>query len=764
MGKPNIFKAVKGKRQRTQTKTGDFSSQNTQQGTKKNQGGRISVFKVVPGIQTKGRYYEKGEPYQEEWLGMYRKQKEIILAWLSASSISTPLAEGEHRVRASWRYLLTSDRSMLVGFLKDHSVFLYELPSLPLKVEEKIGRDTIKTGKYQWKAALGQGRFYRELASLPSLDRMARIREAAGLNSMNLSGHKRRAEFALWLVKVLVKELGDPVDCLSEAYLEAVIVSEAHDPKAEPDIEVLRDPLSRCIEALYNSREEDGYLSRWAKDWNVSPEFQLTLASFLLKNYPQYPEPTISLFRQARSLKVEKDPLSQMERDIDFAQLFIEINKRDEAIRLIKNSLATLPEPTLEDLLPLPQTPEASSPVNTIRCRLLEALARTGADTNIPEPDAIAELARLQPLDTVRLEALIYAAKDPLRKRVQEMLLTLKENGLSPSSEPWISTTQVKPLSEEMVTSRLPYPDIAEEGTIDAIKTWIGKARVPDYNALKSYSERVTQKNYPEVLHGLTDACLALGVSNVEAYVTRGERSTGIRAYESKPSLLLIGIDHLEPESDFFMTPLELRFAIGTEVAHLRFQHTRLTSSEVWDGVLSTGRQAFEVIAVLSAPLALMGNAARGLQRLTGFQRLMQKTEIITSGIKRAADFAGFAKNVKDAAENIKNSDSLGPEELLEDEDNLLEACRQMQLTADRAGLILCGNFQAAVRAMFLTSRHYALELPIAIRYSLIQSLTRKDSKNMLLHKELALRVAALGSFYLSDDYEMLSEALIRHD
>ena len=342
------------------------------------------------------------------------------------------------------------------------------------------------------------------------------------------------------------------------------------------------------------------------------------------------------------------------------------------------------------------------------------------------------------------------------------MLVTLKEKGVSPSSKPWIAAKQVKPLTEEIIKSKLPYPQIAEEGTIDAFKVWIGKAKVPDYKALKSYSDRVTQKSYPEVLHALSDASVALGISGVEAYVTRGERSAGIRAYEGKPSLLLIGYEHLEADSDLFMNPLELRFAIGAEVAHLRFHHTRLTSSEVWDGVLSKGRQALEIIAVLSGPLAVIGNAARGLQRFTRFERLIQKTEIITSSMKKVTDMVGFAKNVTDAAENVKNKKSGQSDKLLEDEENVLKACRQMQLTADRAGLILCGSIQAAVRAMFLTSRHYASELPTAIRYSLLESLTRKDSKGKLLHKELALRVAALGAFYLSDHYEMLSQALIR--
>jgi len=210
------------------------------------------------------------------------------------------------------------------------------------------------------------------------------------------------------------------------------------------------------------------------------------------------------------------------------------------------------------------------------------------------------------------------------------------------------------------------------------------------------------------------------------------------------------------------MTPLELRFAIAAEMAHLRFHHTRLTSSEVWDGVFSKGRQALELIAALSGPLGLLGNAARGLQRITRFERLMQKAESLTFGIKKAVDLAGVAKGVKDAADNVTDKLSRTASEPIEDEETLLEACRQMQLTADRAGLVMCGNIKASIRAMFLISRHYAVELQIVERYSLTQALTQRDTKGKLLHKELALRVAALCSFYLSDDFETLSTALIK--
>ena len=94
MDKSNIFKAIMGKRQDIKSNTDKSNLQDTQTERQKNKVVRTKVFKMVPGIQARGRYYDKGDPYHEEWLGMYRSQKEIVLAWLRAVSVSAPIAEG----------------------------------------------------------------------------------------------------------------------------------------------------------------------------------------------------------------------------------------------------------------------------------------------------------------------------------------------------------------------------------------------------------------------------------------------------------------------------------------------------------------------------------------------------------------------------------------------------------------------------------------------------------------------------------------------
>ena len=82
-----------------------------------------------------------------------------------------------------------------------------------------------------------------------------------------------------------------------------------------------------------------------------------------------------------------------------------------------------------------------------------------------------------------------------------------------------------------------------------------------------------------------------------------------------------------------------------------------------------------------------------------------------------------------------------------------------MQLTADRAGLTICGDLRAAVEAIFLSTAENRAELPLVRRHGLVTALGRRDGQGGLLNQALAIRLAALFSFYLSSDFEALRAA-----
>ncbi len=209
------------------------------------------------------------------------------------------------------------------------------------------------------------------------------------------------------------------------------------------------------------------------------------------------------------------------------------------------------------------------------------------------------------------------------------------------------------------------------------------------------------------------------------------------------------------------MTRNLLQFAVGAEVAHLCFGYTRLTSTDVWDGVWEKGSKMLELVGAFAGPLGFLGNTVAGLGRLAAAQGVLRKAEVVTSSAGKALEVIGFAQGVKVAGSKIGTDEGAPKDtEIGERESEMLAACRMMQLSADRAGLTLSGDLRASIEAIFLSSAEYRVELPLARRHGLVKTLSRRDGEGKLMNQALAQRIAALFSFYLSGDYQELREAL----
>jgi hypothetical protein len=243
-----------------------------------------------------------------------------------------------------------------------------------------------------------------------------------------------------------------------------------------------------------------------------------------------------------------------------------------------------------------------------------------------------------------------------------------------------------------------------------------------------------------------------LDLKDVEGYVSFGELNTGIRGYDGRPAFLLIGSEHLEAESDYLMEPSEIRFAVGKELAHIKFKHERITSREVWEGAFDKAFSVIELVPVLGGYLGKLGQ----LSKFAG-----QASSIS----KKIGDVHGYIKNARDISDTAQDlffdrKDTKSSKKQKSEEQDLIGAFRVMQLTADRAGLLLCGDLKAAVRAIFKSSPGLVPELQIMEQEGLDQFLSRADENGELIFQQLAIRFAALFSFYLSEEYQELQAAV----
>lgn len=127
---------------------------------------------------------------------------------------------------------------------------------------------------------------------------------------------------------------------------------------------------------------------------------------------------------------------------------------------------------------------------------------------------------------------------------------------------------------------------------------------------MRKFCERLEEGANLQVV--AADASFVLGTPVPEIFISRGDQAVGLRAFESKPPFILVGSKHLDAESPMYLRPLEMRFGITAELAHLRYKHTRATAAEVREGALDKS------LAALGFAVSLLPFAASASKLTVG--------------------------------------------------------------------------------------------------------------------------------------------------
>ncbi len=440
----------------------------------------------------------------------------------------------------------------------------------------------------------------------------------------------------------------------------------------------------------------------------------------------------------------------QITAQIAAAEEFAQQGRTDEARELLRSVYDALPDERLSDLLPartLDLTSEEAG--QAAHVRVLEHLAHLRSAEGDPDPDCLAELARFQPLVPSRLAALADAAEPGLAERARIALRALLSGGLAHGTDETPPAGPRRPLAERLVSESLQHP-LARKGTVlGKMQSMLAAIDAPDLSMLRDYCEPL-QTGSTQASEALAQAAFVLGAPVVSGYVSRGAKGVGVRAYAGDPAFVLIGGRHLDEEGGYTLTARELLFAIGSEVAHLRYEHARVTSREVSQGAWDMSKQGLDLMLGI-LPLIQGLKAARPAGRFA--RRIpIDKIRSALLGLSQVRDHAH-----QRAARVPPEPESEGLGAAVEE---LVAAHRVMQLTADRAGLLLAGNLASSLRAMLTVNPDYRPLLDRALHTNLENALAERDADGNLVNQAAAIRTASLISFYLSDDYATLEREL----
>jgi hypothetical protein len=425
--------------------------------------------------------------------------------------------------------------------------------------------------------------------------------------------------------------------------------------------------------------------------------------------------------------------------DVELAEHELRAGEPSRARQLAEARLAAL-GPDEDAVL----APERATAVHVERVRLYEILSREASAQGAADVRALSALARLEPSSEARLLGLARAdSAEPLDRRfiarAERALACLAAGGLDTRAD--LASALSTPLDRAALDQRVRHPLARGSGRLAArLSELIASVPEPDLGFLKDFCEELTESHYPDATRALRRAAHLLGLPPVAAYVSHGARSVGLRAFGSGEPFVLVGERHLSADSPYALRGSELDFALGAELAHLAFDHQRVTAGEVWAGAAGKTRDALVLFSMLVPVVREIGGprAQRWLGRLSA-----EALERAAGGAARLPELFGRSAAAASPALGQRNEE-------------LIAAHRLVQLTADRGGLVIAGDLAAALRAVLLTRADYRELLDAAREQGLMPALNGRRSASPAF-ADLLLRVRALIAFYLSADFDALT-------
>ena len=682
-----------------------------------------------------GRHIQHTSELEQAFLGAFLDASELVLAWLDTA---TPQFVGSHLLgdaSLASHFLLTDRRAELVAVGPAGDVWHASVDASSLRATGR-GRVELTAGDQHWQSTRLNGPLYLDIVSAAPLTGTDRVREVARLNWLDHSGDSEELGFARRLLD-RARADGD-----ASAALASWLISEELG-----EGESVRPSLADAVAQLRQASPPRLALATLWKHWQMTPRSGLALTGALdgLGAEPW----ALELHVAVRS-ELDGTPAELARADMALAEHMLAAGKNDDAVRVIETSLEKLPSEQLDALLPPSDADLTRGDAGqALRVGLYELLARARGSRESPDVAAVAELCRLEPLVLDRVRTLARLASGDLQARAKTVLGALEPGGLSARRLTAVLPSSVGALSREQIETVLRHP-LAREGSamLGRLQAMLASVPAPDASLLRSYVEQIKGQRQKDAAHALTLARQALGAPSVLAYVSRGAKAVGLRAFEGDPPFVLIGGRHLDAGDRFEMSPAELAFAIGSEVAHVRYGHSRVTSSEVWAGALDKSKQGLD-LALAILPVLRGWRVADKVSKVAA--------RIPAGPIKQVLNQA--SSNVK--KRSLARADRASNEDVLSRvNEELVAAHRVMQLTADRAGLLLAQSLPRALRAILLTRADYRQLLEASETDGLDKLLGQRESDGKMTHQDLAVRVAALISFYLSDDFVRLSSTL----
>jgi hypothetical protein len=545
-------------------------------------------------------FVERSDLIWKVWLQASLKPDEHLLALLETSTKITFEESILDKVSVYYHFVLTTHKNLLVAISEVGDVSLIKLPKRQIKIEHSIGRSTVSCGDHKWATTVTNESLYKKISKIAGLDPADSLR-AVGLIIWQEKGLKKIGSVQKIFEMLQKMDDATPLDAITGSIIKNL---KSDKVELEDTPEHINHDLIMELRKIRKSESSSEYLIQWFQQWG----FPVPIGEDVLKHLMKIVETaedarwTLPFHRHIYEMRTKtiKKLISLIIFDIAMVKHLIFAEEYEAARDIIEKRLEQLPSEESFDLLPDRDEDITEVPgLQQIRIRLLELLDISKQNLNENNFNTILSLAIYEPFELSRIEQLEYFENKQISKRARAVKQLLSRQGLQIyKNDALPELSKVSPLSNKDL-DLLSHPFTRKGNILGKLQGALAKTSTPDFNHMRQFCKKATAAGEQLIIDIVSQTCLALGLRVVPAYLSHGEKSVGIRAFEGDPNFILIGSEHVETGSDLFLSPLEMTFAIATELTHLRLKHARVTSRAVVDGSLEKGMFAIETVATL---------------------------------------------------------------------------------------------------------------------------------------------------------------------
>lgn len=655
-------------------------------------------------------------------------EDEIYLTCLGITNLQANVLEVSKK--DSYYLLLTSKRNLIFG-TDEQQFTVADITGQHIIFKEKIGKDTIVSAQFSFDTELFNDWLFAYSQALFNEQTEKRIEKYGDILFDKYNVKEEHLQYIKNIYLYQVRE-----EDQLRRNIKSQLLNQFTKKKCNKQLVI----TPSFIDVMHSEPLFGTILYQIMADWNISAIEQYKFLELLLEGNDNFKLKNLDVFYDAAVAGIynqEKTSKHIEPYRIKHLTYLKDTRQYQKAIPFYEFTLENLDDDSILELISDTKTNILDGQdCHPLRIQLLEDLSEIKVAVSQSNANELLELAQLQPLVLDRLTQLVAAGVQP--ERANDILLLFMEDAFGPEEIKIKNNTAEKTYTKDELFNKV-VPDCFKkaEGFMNSFTSLIAKVTPPDYRQVTMYSEKLSATNYPEAYAILEQLVDNLQLSQPECYIGNGAFSKGIIGVEGTPNFLILGKDHLQPESAYYFNTNELKFNLALELTHILFEHTRVTSKDVWRGAKSKGMDLAGVLLIALPVVSTVGNYASKFINVTKYTNVLTGIDKVANVVEKGQTAVAYGEKITDKFTNNKK------------ESELLATSRLMEISADRAGLLLTNDIKSCISVLLKTSDDFTSTKEKINKEGLYTYLLQKNEEEEFVHQELIVRIKTLCSFYL---------------